>query len=339
MTALLQMSGVHRHFIARTGLLARLSRRPHSVVHAVDGVDLQIARGERFGLIGESGCGKSTLGRLALRLREPTAGVVRFDGVDLGGLSPAALAALRSRMQIVFQDPYSSLNPRRTVGEIIGLPLRLHRPAGANAIRTEVVAMLEAVGLGAEHLHRYPHQFSGGQRQRIGIARALVLRPEFLVCDEPVSALDVSIQAQIIELLERLRRELGLAWLFISHDIAVVARLADRVGVMYLGRIVETGPTRQIIAAPAHPYTQALLAAVPRVDAGPKVHVALRGEPPSPFAPPTGCAFHARCPFVMEVCRRELPGPGQATGRPLGGLPSDVMPKRIADRFDIAELR
>ena len=307
MTPLLEMAGVSRHYRQRGDLASRLYLRPAPVVRAVDGVDLTIGRGERFGLIGESGCGKSTLGRLALRLREPTAGTVRFGGIDLAKLGAAELAALRPRMQIVFQDPYASLNPRRSVEEIVGLPLRLHRPGTARERRARVVEALEWVGLGAQHLHRYPHEFSGGQRQRIGIARALVLRPEFLVCDEPVSALDVSIQAQILELLERLRVEFGLATLFISHDIAVVARLSDRIGVMYLGRIVETGPTRQVIAAPVHPYTKALLASVPRLERTGGARVRLAGEPPSAVAPPSGCGFRTRCPLAVARCSQVAP--------------------------------
>ncbi len=263
--------------------------------------------GECLGLIGESGCGKSTLGRLALRLREPTSGSVCFDGIDLASLDARSLAALRPRMQIVFQDPYASLNPRRNVEQIVGLPLRLHTQLSASARRVRVVEALTWVGLGAAYLHRYPHQFSGGQRQRIGIARALVLHPDFVVCDEPVSALDVSVQAQIVELLAGLRRKLGLAYLFISHDIAVVAHVSDRIAVMYLGRIVELGPARAVVTAPRHPYTQALLSAVLQVHAPRSIRMRLTGEPPSPLSPPTGCAFHPRCPHAQEICRTTPP--------------------------------
>jgi oligopeptide/dipeptide ABC transporter ATP-binding protein len=308
MTAVVEFAGVSRDYVADSGLLARLARRVPSVVRAVDEVDLTVARGETLGLIGESGCGKSTLGRLALRLREPTTGTVRFDGTDLATLAPGALAALRPRMQIIFQDPYSSLNPRRNVEEIVGLPLALHATISRTERRARVIAALERVGLGAQHLGRYPHQFSGGQRQRIGIARAIVLRPDFIVCDEPVSALDVSIQAQILELLGALRREFGLTYLFISHDIAVVAHLSDRIAVMYLGRIVEIAPARTLIAAPRHPYTKALLSAVPQVHAAGRVdRIRLAGEPPSPLAPPPGCRFHPRCPHAEPRCRTTAP--------------------------------
>ncbi|MGF6479150.1 ABC transporter ATP-binding protein [Paraburkholderia sp. JPY419] len=307
MSALLEMSGVSRDFTMHRSLLDKFAGRPAERVRAVTDVDLAIAPGECLGLIGESGCGKSTLGRLALRLREPTAGAVRFAGTDLGALDAPALAALRPRMQIIFQDPYASLNPRRNVEEIVGLPLRLHERLTRTQRRERVMEAIEWVGLGAQHLQRYPHQFSGGQRQRVGIARALVLRPEFVVCDEPVSALDVSVQAQIVALLARLRKELGLAYLFISHDIAVVAHLSDRIAVMYLGRIVESGPARAIVDAPRHPYTQALLSAVPRAH-GPRLErIRLAGDPPSALHPPTGCAFHTRCPHAMPICSSVTP--------------------------------
>jgi oligopeptide/dipeptide ABC transporter ATP-binding protein len=304
---LLELRGVSRYFDVRRGFADMLAGRAAQRVRAVDDVDLTVGRGECLGLIGESGCGKSTLGRLALRLRGPTAGTVCFDGVDLASLDRRALAALRPRMQIVFQDPYASLNPRRNVEQIVGLPLALHTRLTATERRARVIEALEWVGLNAAHLHRYPHQFSGGQRQRIGIARALVLHPDFIVCDEPVSALDVSVQAQIVELLGRLRRELGLAYLFISHDLAVVAHVSDRIAVMYLGRIVELGPARAVVARPRHPYTQALLSAVPQVHATRGARIKLTGEPPSPLAPPDGCAFHPRCPYAQDICRRSRP--------------------------------
>jgi len=306
---LLRARNLVKHFDLRHGL-ARLVQPQHGhVVRAVDDVELEIRRGETLGLIGESGSGKSTLGRLAIRLLDADAGEVRFDGTDLLRLEPAELVRLRRRMQIIFQDPYASLNPRRTVEDIVGLGLRIHERSAAPSTRDRVVDMLERVGLSAAHLHRYPHQFSGGQRQRIGIARALVLRPDFVVCDEPVSALDVSIQAQIIALLNELKRDFGLTYLFISHDLSVVAHLADRIAVMYLGRIVETGPASRLIEAPAHPYTQALFAAVPRIDAGGERPPRLQGDMPSALDPPAGCRFHTRCPHAGERCHRVEPAP------------------------------
>lgn len=312
---LLKTEGLVKHFAIDANPLARLFGRKPTSVQAVNNVSLHIARGETLGLIGESGCGKTTLGRSILRLQEPNSGRVTFDGTDVTALSAAALKAIRRRMQIVFQNPYASLNPRRRIGQIVAQPLRLHRQANARQARDLAAAMLESVGLRSAHLDRYPHQFSGGQRQRIGIARALILHPEFLVCDEPVSALDVSIQAQVIDLLARLRRDLGLTYLFISHDIAVIAYLSDRVAVMYAGSIVESGPTGSVLHAPLHPYTQALISAVPRVDRTERQQrIRLAGEPPSPIAPPSGCRFHPRCAMATELCRRDEPLPRTAPG-------------------------
>jgi len=309
MTPLVEARALVKHYDSRRGLWGRLTGNPGTLVQAANGVDLAIRRGETLGLIGESGCGKSTLGRVLLRLHEPTSGKVFFDGVEVTALDDQAMKAMRRRMQIIFQDPYASLNPRKTVRQIVGQPLKVHGLARRAEVADRVAAMLENVGLKTHHMSRYPHQFSGGQRQRIGIARALILNPAFIVCDEPVSALDVSIQAQIIALLDDLKRELGLTYLFISHDISVIGYVSDRVAVMYLGEVVEEGPTRAVLAAPRHPYTQALLSAVPRVERAAPGHqrIRLTGDLPSPIDPPAGCKFHTRCPYAMEVCRSQPP--------------------------------
>jgi oligopeptide/dipeptide ABC transporter ATP-binding protein len=305
---LLEVRDLVKHYDSDSGWWSRLTTRGRRTVRAVNGVSLSIAAGETVGLIGESGCGKTTFGRTILRLHEPTSGSVRFDGVDLAKLTGEALKAMRRRMQIIFQDPYASLNPRKTVEQIVGTPLRLHGVAVGTALRARVVEAVESVGLRASHLPRFPHQFSGGQRQRIGIARALILGPALIVCDEPVSALDVSIQAQIIKLLEELKRERGLTYLFISHDISVIGYVSNRVAVMYLGEIVEIGPVREVLERPKHPYTEALISAVPRVDAaGGRGRIRLEGDLPSPLDPPSGCTFHTRCPRAMDICRRVAP--------------------------------
>jgi oligopeptide/dipeptide ABC transporter ATP-binding protein len=307
---LLQVEGLTEHYQGKAGLIGRLMGRKPPVVRAVSDVSFAIRRGETLGVIGESGCGKTTLGRAILRLHEPTSGRIILDGTDLSGLDQAGLRTVRRRMQIIFQDPYASLNPRKTVEEIIGLPLRIHEPASTEAIRRRVAELIERVGLKASQLRRYPHQFSGGQRQRIGIARALILKPDFVVCDEPVSALDVSIQAQIIQLLRELKDELGLTYMFISHDLSVVGYVSNRIAVMYLGEIVELADTRSLLKHPAHPYTQALLSAVPQVDhVGRHERIRLKGDLPSPMSPPSGCKFHTRCPYAMEICRRVAPKP------------------------------
>jgi oligopeptide/dipeptide ABC transporter ATP-binding protein len=302
----------------RVGFLRERSLfgRSRETVRAVDGVDLDIAEGTTLGLVGESGSGKTTLGRAILRLIEPQSGSVVFDGVEVLNASRSELRRLRREMQIVFQDPFGSLNPRMTVGRIVAEPLVIHGVAAGRALQQRVGELLERVGLRADHARRYPHEFSGGQRQRMGIARAIAIGPRFLVLDEPVSALDVSIQAQIINLLDDLRRELSLTCLLIAHNLAVVRHISDRVAVMYLGRIVETAAADELYARPRHPYTHALLAAAPNPD--PTVRrerPVWGGEPPSPFAPPTGCPFHPRCPFVTERCRVERPllqGPSDA---------------------------
>jgi oligopeptide/dipeptide ABC transporter ATP-binding protein len=301
---LLRVAGLTVHFPVTEGVIRRVTGR----VRAVDGVSFEIGRGETLGLVGESGCGKTTVGRAILRLVEPTAGRVLFDGVDVTALGPAPLRALRRDLQMVFQDPFGSLNPRMTALEIVGESLTAHRIARGDEVERRVVALLERVGIPRGWARRYPHEFSGGQRQRIGIARAIAMGPRLVVCDEAVSALDVSIQAQVINLLIALRRELGLAYLFIAHDLAVVRHIADRIAVMYLGEIVETGPAPRLFRAPAHPYTRALLSAVPVPDPRRRPdRIVLEGDVPSPRNPPAGCRFHTRCPAAVERCRSESP--------------------------------
>jgi oligopeptide/dipeptide ABC transporter ATP-binding protein len=301
---LLRAEGLVKHFPVRRGLFGRDA----GAVRAVDGVSLAIRRGETLGLVGESGSGKSTTGRLLLRLVPATAGRVEFDGHAVFDLDARALRALRREMQIIFQDPYSSLNPRMTVGAAIEEPIRVHGVAKKAEARERVAALLTRVGLAPDHAARYPHEFSGGQRQRVGIARALALGPRFVVCDEPVSALDVSVQAQILNLLADLQCDLGLTYLFIAHDLAVVRRIADRVAVMYLGKVVEEAETEALFRSPLHPYTRALLSAIPVPD--PKTRrerIILPGDPPDPAAPPPGCPFHPRCPEAVPECRSEVP--------------------------------
>ena len=289
-------------------------RRRTGWVYAVDGVNLQINRGETLGLVGESGSGKTTTGRAIVRINQPTAGAIHLNGEDLLALNGTDLRRKRRTFQMVFQDPYSSLDPRQTVGSILAEPLSTHNLSTGAARRARVEELLRLVGLDPAFVQRYPHEFSGGQRQRIGIARALAVEPDLIVCDEPISALDVSIQAQVINLLERLQGEFGLTYLFIAHDLAVVRHIADRVGVMYLGRIVEIAAARQLFARPQHPYTRMLLDAVPDLSAAGRRRVAVGGEVPNALDPPSGCAFHPRCALASERCRREIPALRPAAG-------------------------
>ena len=300
---LLKVTDLRKYFPVRKGLFATVTGQ----VKAVDGVSFEIRPGETLGLVGESGCGKTTAGRTILRLIEPTAGEVLFNGTSVFRLKDEELRRVRKQMQIIFQDPYGSLNPRMTVGGIVMEGMIAHGMY-ARAERIErTQALLARVGLDSEHYYRYPHEFSGGQRQRIGIARALAVEPQFIVCDEPVSALDVSIQAQIINLLSDLKSELGLSYLFIAHDLSVVEHISDRVAVMYLGRVVEHAPSEEIFRSPLHPYTKILLESVPSIEARREKRTVIAGDVPSPLNPPAGCPFHTRCPEVMDVCRTEVP--------------------------------
>ena len=308
---LLEVRGLKKHFPIHQGLFSRVSGQ----VYAVDGVSFEIGRGETLGLVGESGCGKSTVGRTLLKLVEPTEGTIRVGGEDITGLDAAAMLPYRRRMQMIYQDPYASLNSRMTARDIVGEPFEIHGIGTAQERRERVAALFERVGLRAELMHSYPHEFSGGQRQRIGIARALALNPELIVGDEPVSALDVSIQAQIINLMMELQEQLKLSYLFVAHDLAVVAHISHRVAVMYLGRIVEMTDKSRLFEMPLHPYTEALLSAVPipRASARKRERIILKGDVPSPINPPPGCHFHTRCPYAHARCKAEAPALRQVT--------------------------
>jgi oligopeptide/dipeptide ABC transporter ATP-binding protein len=304
---ILQAENLVKHYPIKAGVL----RRTVGHVKALDGVSFELYKGETLGIVGESGCGKSTLARMLMRLEEPTAGKLIFDGVDVYSQSGSAMRRLRRDIQIVFQDPYTSLNPRKTVGDIVGEPFEIHTDVLTKRDRRQrVQQLLDLVGLNPEHINRYPHQFSGGQRQRIGIARGLALNPKVIICDEPVSALDVSVQAQVVNLLAELQAGLGLAYIFIAHDLSVVRHISDRVGVMYLGKIVEIGDEAQIYSRPTHPYTQALLSAVPMPDPtlrNSREQIVLTGDVPSPANPPVACRFHTRCWKAQEICSVDEP--------------------------------
>ena len=301
---LIEVKNLTKYFPVRGGLLQRVQ----GWVKAVDGVSFQIRRGEALGLVGESGCGKTTVGRTILQLIEPTAGDVLFEGRNLVGLGAEEMKPLRREMQLIFQDPFSSLDPRSQIADVIGEALLVHGVKDKNARRRQVMEIMERVGLAEDHLRRYPHEFSGGQRQRIGIARALILRPKFIVCDEPVSALDVSIQAQVLNLLRQLQRDFELTYLFIAHNMSVVEHISDRVAVMYLGKIAEIAEKRSLYITPLHPYTQALLSAIPIPNPDRDRHrTILKGDVPSPLNPPSGCRFHPRCPVAQDRCALEEP--------------------------------
>jgi oligopeptide/dipeptide ABC transporter ATP-binding protein len=301
---LLEVNGLKKHFPIRRGLLGRVSGH----VYAVDGISFTIGEGETLGLVGESGCGKSTAAKSIMKLIEPTAGEIKLRGARIDQLGPSAMRPYRRELQFVFQDPYSSLNPRLSVGAIVGEPLANYRIAAGSELKDRVIAILAKVGLRADAMERYPHEFSGGQRQRIGIARALAINPRLIICDEPVSALDVSVQAQVVNLLKDLQKEFRLSYLFVAHDLAVVENISHRIAVMYLGKIVELTDRQSLFSAPLHPYTEALLSAVPLPDPNaPRRRIILSGDVPSPINPPTGCRFHTRCPYAEARCRVEEP--------------------------------
>jgi oligopeptide/dipeptide ABC transporter ATP-binding protein len=337
--ALLRVRDLRKHFPIRRGVLLQ---RQVGAVRAVDGVSFDVRSGETLGLVGESGCGKSTTGRVVTKLLEPTSGTIEFDGRDLTGLSQRQMRPLRSDIAMIFQDPYSSLNPRHTIGAIVGASYRIQKVQTENGVKREVQALLERVGLNPEHYNRYPHEFSGGQRQRIGIARALALKPKLIICDEPVSALDVSIQAQVVNLLEDVQDELGLSYVFIAHDLSVVRHTSDRVAVMYLGRIMEIADRDDVYERPLHPYTNALLSAVPVPDPDverSRERILLKGDIPSPADPPSGCVFHTRCPRVQDICREVVPPledkqPGHQAACHFPGVDEKVVVPLLTERPD-----